>query len=329
MHPAARWGECFPAGQVLRWGMDWVRDVGRGEWLRERLDVQWRNMHSAVPHGFAAYARVFHPVTIDRPIGTGTWSGPDRGFASGIEYRSVPWARVAEAWGATMHPLAQFGRLYRGAANEYNELVDADGWRYSEPAVGNLDVAVLAAVAAHLADHTGTPDAGIAAVWEGWGGLVSGRGVSAVMLSDEGAAEPEPESDSEANLRQAALAAMLEPADSMGPGLLPADVSSGARLQLPGRDYVLFDAGIRRFADPAWVTDAPWTDSAWPQTPSLIWPDDHAWVLATEIDFDSTVIAGSRALVDALVADPTIEVLELPEGADLTSEGDTVNLPPR
>ncbi len=307
-------------------------DVGRGEWLRELLDVQWRNMHSAVPHGFEAYARVFHPVAIDRPIGPGTWSGPDRGFPSGIEYESVSWARVAEVWGATMHPLAQSGRLYRGVPNEYNELVDGDGWRYSQPAVGNLDVAVLSVVAAHLAAHTGTPDAGIAAVWEGWGGLVSGMGVSTIMVSDDGAAEPAAESASEtgdALLRQAALAAMLEPADSPAPGLLPADVSSGARLQLPGRDYVLFDAGIRRFVDPAWVTDAPWTDSRWPQSPSLIWPDDHAWVLVSEIDFDSTVIAGSRALVDALVADPTIEVLELPEGADLTSEGDTVNLPQR
>ena len=308
-------------------------DVRRGEWLRELLDMKWRNMHSAVPHGFEAYARVFHPVEIDRPIAPGTWSGPDRGFPSGIQYETVPWARVAEVWGATMHPLAQSGRLYRGVPNEYNELVDADGWRYSQPAVGTLDVAVLSALAAHLVAHTGTPDAGIAAVWEGWGGLVSGMGVSAIMLSnDEPAPDPGPEPDSEfseANLRQAALAAMLEPHDSMRPGLLPAEVSSGARLQLPGRDYVLFDAGIRRFVDPAWVTDAPWTESTWPQSPSLIWPDDHAWVLVTEIDFDSTVIAGSRVLVDALVADPTIEVLELREGADLTSEGDTVNLPQR
>lgn len=316
-------------------------DVGRGEWLRERLDVRWRNMHSAVPHGFEAYARVFHPVAIDRPTGAATWSDPDREIPSGIDCETVSWARVAEVWGATMHPLAQSGRLYRGVPNEYNELVDADGWRYSQPAVGNLDVAVLSVVAAHLAAHTGTPDAGIAAVWEGWGGLVSGTGVSVLMVSDEETAEPdaEPSADSaaesaseagEAQLRQAALAAMLEPADSMGPGLMPAEVSSGARLRLPGRDYVLFDAGIRRFVDPAWVADAPWTDPPWwPQSPSLIWPDDHAWVLVSEIDFDSTVIAGSRALVDALVADPTIEALELREGADLTSEGDTVNRPLR
>ncbi|ASD22786.1 hypothetical protein B7495_12405 [Cryobacterium sp. LW097] len=242
---------------------------------------------------------------------------------------------MAEVGGATMHPLAQFGRLNRGVPNEYNELVDADGWRYSESAVGTLDVAVLAAVALHLAAHTGTPDAGIAAVWEGWGGLGSGTGVSLIMVRDEEAADrasdraADRETEAgEARLRQAALAAMVEPDDSRGPGLLPADVSSGARLRLPGRDYVLFVAGIRRFVDPAWLTDAPWTDSTWPQSPNLIWPDDHAWVLVSEIDFDSTVIAGTQALVDALVADPTIEVLELREGADLTSEGDTVNLPP-
>lgn len=304
-------------------------EVRRGEWLRERLDVQWRNMHSVVPHGFEAYARVFHPVTIDRPAGSATWSDPDREFGSGIDYETVPWARVAEAWGASMHPLAQFDRLYRGVPNDYHELVDADGWRFSRPDQGNLDVTVLSAVAAHLTAHTGSPDAGIAAVWEGWGGLVYGMGVSVVMLSDEGPDEPEP-GVTDARLRQAALAAMLEPAGAMGPGLLPAEVSSGARLQLPGRGYVLFDAGVRRFIDPAWVADAPWTESPmWPQSPSLIWPDDHAWFLVSEIDFDSTVIAGSRALVDALVADTSIEALELPEGADLASEGDTVNPPHR
>lgn len=60
---------------------------------------------------------------------------------------------------------------------------------------------------------------------------------------------------------------------------------------------------------------AAWTGQATPR--GIIWPDDHAWVLVTEVDFDSTIVAGPRPLIDALVADPTLEALEIPEGAHL------------
>jgi hypothetical protein len=43
--------------------------------------------------------------------------------------------------------------------------------------------------------------------------------------------------------------------------------------------------------------------------PSIWWPDDRAWCVATEIDFRWTYVAGSRELVDALVADERFEAL--------------------
>ena len=52
---------------------------------------------------------------------------------------------------------------------------------------------------------------------------------------------------------------------------------------------------------------------------------DRAWVLVSEIDYDSTVVAGPRDLVAALVADPGIEAFEIPPGADLTQDGDRIN----
>lgn len=39
----------------------------------------------------------------------------------------------------------------------------------------------------------------------------------------------------------------------------------------------------------------------WAQPPSIRWPDDHAWVLATEIDFGSTLVAGTAALFRELL----------------------------
>lgn len=71
--------------------------------------------------------------------------------------------------------------------------------------------------------------------------------------------------------------------------------------------------------DASWIHNSPWPhDPHWPQSPNLLWPEDRAWVMVSEIDFDSTVIAGSHALVSELVADPGIEALPIREGADLT-----------
>ncbi|NDK32525.1 hypothetical protein [Nesterenkonia haasae] len=110
---------------------------------------------------------------------------------------------------------------------------------------------------------------------------------------------------------------------------LSAETAAGPRLELRGdapRSYILFDAGAKDFADERWPERAPWVDdSLWAQSPSIIWPDDHAWVLATELDFDSTLIAGSTALVQDLVRTPGLEVHALPPDADLSWDGDTVN----
>jgi hypothetical protein len=44
-----------------------------------------------------------------------------------------------------------------------------------------------------------------------------------------------------------------------------------------------------------------------PTSPNLIWPTDRAWLLASEIDFDSTLIGGSDALVEAIMDSDGIE----------------------
>lgn len=38
-------------------------------------------------------------------------------------------------------------------------------------------------------------------------------------------------------------------------------------------------------------------------TPSLVWPDDRAWCVATETDFDSTLVGCSEECAGAVVAD--------------------------
>lgn len=48
-------------------------------------------------------------------------------------------------------------------------------------------------------------------------------------------------------------------------------------------------------------------------------------MLATEIDFDSTLVVGVSALIDELVQTPGLEALSIQTGADLSWDGDVLN----
>lgn len=144
--------------------MEPISDAECGSWLRLLLGGTGGGIHCVVPRGYAAYARVFHPAARDR--------------TTGVDAAPVSWARVAQAFGTTMHPLAQYHRLAGPETGKYREVLDASGWRYSEPQQGNLDVDALASVAAILCRHTATPEIGVVAIWEGWGGLANSTGYS-------------------------------------------------------------------------------------------------------------------------------------------------------
>lgn len=279
-----------------------------GAWLKPLLDEQWHDMHAVVPRGFPAYARIFHPLERDRPQDTGSWHGHELPAMGELEQQRVGWAAVARAFGTLMHPLAQFHRLM-GPVTPMLGPLDEAGWRYSKPDIGNLATDVLAAVATHLCNHTGTPDEGVSAIWEGWGGLATSAGYAELRLSDDG---------------QWDNPLSREP----GSGLLSAEVADGEKLELPNRSYYLFSAGPRFYTDPEWVNCVPWHHSPqWPQSPSILWPADRSWVMVSDVDFDSTVVAGSRELIAALVQDPAVEALALGEGADLTWDADVPNRP--
>lgn len=293
--------------------MEPLRSAVTGEWLKPLVETTWYNMHGVVPRGFAAYARVFHQAWRDRPVDTGTWHGHELPAQGAIESCRVSWSDVAHAFGKQMHPLAQFHRL-KGPETPKLGPLDVAGWRYSDPDTGNLGTDVLAAVAAHLCAHTASPEQGVTGIWDGYGGLTSEAGYVEVTFTDDGGW---PDFGAEG----------LQSSEP-GSGLLPADVVSAGTLDLPGRSYYLFDTPPRAYASTDWVNQAPWQHSpTWPQSPNILWPQDHSWVLVTEIDFDSTVVGGSWELISALAQDPSIEALVLPAGADLTWDADVPNRP--
>lgn len=323
--------------------MEWTADPSAGSWLHGRLDGDRSDMHVVVPQGFPAYARVFHPARRDRPVGE-DWPGLPydahraeweafQARAPEIDEERVSWAETAAAMGTVMHASAQWDRIVAPGLIVENEdgPRDAAGWRYSPPPIGGLEVEVLAAVTQHLVEHTATPDAGMSALWEGWGGLLGFRGKRPSRGFYTVGEDPN---------HTAMLSRSLH--DSFNnvfrratwqEGILSRQISEGPRLQLPHRGHVLFTGAPREFADPAWILDAPWRDReaeahGFPpsaHSPSLVWPDDRAWVLVSEVDFDSTIVAGTEALIRDVCADERIEAMPIPEGADLSWDSDGVN----
>jgi hypothetical protein len=49
----------------------------------------------------------------------------------------------------------------------------------------------------------------------------------------------------------------------------------------------------------------------WFQSPTMWWPNDRSWCVATDIDGFSTYIGGSRECMEALALDPGLEILPI------------------
>jgi hypothetical protein len=285
--------------------MEWVSDVGEGEWVRERLgDGDAPGLRWLVPDGFEACVRVFHPFTRRRS-------------AEGEVVEEVEWRVVAGVFGTVMAPDAVAFRLLGGDDHwDHDEVAGPDGWLYGRPEEGSAPAGLLARIAEVAAAHTTTPDNVIAGIWEGWGGLVAGGGVFHVRFWDGPFGWLPTMLDSLVSRAKSRLTARA--LSRPGSGLLPKEVAVGPRLELPlQRLLILFRSPLADYAGGRWREAAPWTDSdfRWDQTPTALWPADHAWYLATEIDFDTTLVAGSQALADALIAAKGIEAARVSRDA--------------
>ncbi len=91
------------------------------------------------------------------------------------------------------------------------------------------------------------------------------------------------------------------------------------RFELPGRAYFL------AVGDVADARRSVYPEGFGHQSPSLWWPDDRAWCVATEIDLDSTYVGGSADCIAALLAHPDIEALPAELADEITYAGDAVN----
>ena len=290
-----------------------LTDVDCGAWLLDRVG-HWARVGGVAGAGFEAYARILHPVPASRE----DLSVADEwGMHPVLEETRWPWTRVAQRQGLTMHPLVQWNRL----ADIHQGVDFDDGWRVHQTQEGYFDLDLLAALTEHLARATTTPEDLVAGIWNGWGEL---NGGSAVLYLEDGRGPM-----AWLRRRQGQREAARQQEEIPGAEIREAAVR-GPYLEWPARQMILLATSITELADPIWParTGIGVHPGLSDISPQLLWPGDQSWVVASEIDWDSTIVAGSRSLVDAVLADERFEAFEVDETADLTWEGDLIN-PPR
>lgn len=234
-------------------------DVAPADWLAARLKGGSGAEPWIVPTGFAAYARVLHPVE----------------FRNGRS--PVTWAHVAEVVGGRIEAHTRWHVLI-GSDAPYRRTSEL--WPDGYPQWGNLDLRSLQGLCDALAAHTSTPRDCFFAMWEGWGQLAGG--LARTRLTTGGGTPAEP---------------------------LLTDAERGApRLRLPGRDYFLLRGPLAAMGE---LVHHDGSQTWWTQSPSLFWPADRTWCVATEIDADSTLVGGSTEAIDAVLAASVLEAMRV------------------
>jgi hypothetical protein len=96
------------------------------------------------------------------------------------------------------------------------------------------------------------------------------------------------------------------------------------RFHTPDRGYYLFTGHID---DTLRIGSWPTADWFQPRSPNLFWPDDRSWCVASEIDFDSTLLGGAPDLIDDLLCRDDLEAWPVGPLDSLAWDGDTINSP--
>jgi hypothetical protein len=96
-------------------------------------------------------------------------------------------------------------------------------------------------------------------------------------------------------------------------------LSHGPLAAVPQRS---FDDGHVKPASQAWINEERY------QSPSLWWPDDRAWCVATDVDLQSTYLGATSDCINRLLADDELEVMPVAPDQDVSLNADTINPTP-
>ena len=206
------------------------------------------------------------------------------------------WSEVAAVNGRVMHPLAQYARISTSAPGRTEPAPPAG---IQAPATGDLEPACLRSVCEILARHTAAPAQCWFAVWEGWGDL---RGSGHVASSGPGG---------------------LPPPVRRAPATWQLDLHA-PKFTLPHRVYYLFTGPLGDA-----VKIGTWVTRDWflPRSPNIFWSYDRSWCVASEIDFDSTIVGGTTDLIADVLHRDDLEAWPVRPDDSLAWDGDTINQP--
>jgi hypothetical protein len=215
----------------------------------------------------------------------------------------VTWSQVASATGRTAHPLMQWHALV-GSPDYLN--FKGSLWPGGDPERGNLDEYSLEVLCGLLGRSTTDAERCFFAVWDGWSWVHGGDVIGRIELVRPGLVGTGSGSEPTARASAAFSAAEL----------------SRPRLVLPGREYVLLSGPLSaagKIGDPGGLRGFE------PRSPNLFWPADHAWCVASEIDFDSTLVGGTAELIRAILDEPGLDAWPVGPEDSLAYDADRIN----
>lgn len=269
-----------------------IAGLDAASWLVAAIPEFGGTVHQLMPAGYESYVRVFHR--------------PDQGQPDGESATS--WAEVARGHGTQLHPEAQWTALTRGRpASPHHASPETST---DEPTPGSLDPMQLGRLSVLLAAHTTTPEQCHYALWEGTGKSPSSwdriprfrlPGRTHWLFAPVPVAEVP------------ACSVELEVSGNEEQARQPDGIRGLMVLGRPKKHQDSHD----------WVQ---WQrEHGLVQSPSWWWPEDRAWVVHSEVDYDSTLIGGTRALANELVGDPDLECLEVTPTTSLMVHADQLN----
>lgn len=208
----------------------------------------------------------------------------------------VTWREIADANLRAYHSEMQFGSLVTlvGTPTVRFARQPQPGLFDSWPRIGSLPIDLARELVRVLGDHTGTPDLCWFAAWEGWG--------DPMFFQVGGSGDP-----------------LVPPPEVV----VIAKPKRHPTFKLPGRGYYVARAPLRAALDTVYGVASHY------QSASIWWPDDRAWCVATEVDFDWTYVGGSSECIAAILASPDLEALPARLSDGVSHASDPINPTPR
>ncbi len=217
---------------------------------------------------------------------------PARRFFGPSAEQSIPlrWSEIAEARGKTMHPEVQLQALIDNR-DEY----DDDHWRAISTGGGEwfppdewLGGTEAIELVSLLLPFTAAAGDAWWMLWEGYGDL--GPGID--------------------GLPRGTIHRVPEPPDA------PAELVGST---WAFRHYLVFRGPLEAVS--TWFE---WRMGG----PNYLWPEDRAWIIATEIDGFSTYVGASKECIDRVLASPLLEAFPCELTHRFDGLGDPINGPP-